>query len=443
MQKKPTGNDAAAGAETIEKSLRTYLVILVGCFLFEWGLPLVLLHGLHVKTPYGSPLWPWKERFHDFLDLVPRTLAFPSMDVFTRSDLGLPFQYPSPCIYVFLFLVRCFPNPTIAYLVSGVAFFVGAGAVFSWHLQKLRVSALMQKVVWATLLLGMPLGFLIDSGNIESFIWFVTMLGMLCFVKDWKYAAAMCFGIGGALKIYPLIFILLFLPRRWYKAAGVAVVVAGALYFAADAGFQAPLGEVLHAQKANGEFMRENQVLQISEGTIRYEHTLLSVYKQVVYWIYKFRHHFVHGPHIEFDRAVPTYTWLAGLGFTALYLGLIRRLPLMNQFLALTICVVLLPYISFEYTLVHLYTVFAALLLFLVQDVTSGRCLVRAVDLRRMIVCFAVLFSYLSALGLYRFGGQIKSLVLVGLLLLALKVPMPSTLFGDLPEGTAISPAMG
>ena len=104
----------------------------------------------------------------------------------------------------------------------------------------------------------------------------------------------------------------------------------------------------------------------------------------------------------------------------------------MNQFIALTICMVLLPYISFEYTLVHLYTVFAALLIFLVQDVVPGRVLLPVAGLRRMMLCFAVLISYIAALGLYRFGGQVKGLVLVALLVVTLRMPMPSRLFGDL-----------
>ena len=292
----------AATVQDIKGSLRKYLIILVGLFVLEWGLAAVFTYGFHLGSPYSSPLWPWKERFHDFLDLVPRTLVFPSLGVFTRGDLGLPFQYPSPCIYIFLFLVRCFQNPTAAYLVSAFGVFLVGTAVLSWYLVKLRAGMLVQMVVWLTLLLGMPLGFLIDSGNIEHFIWLFTALGIVCFTKGWRYPAALFLGIGGAFKIYPLIFILLFIPRRQYKAAVFAVVVAVTLYFGAVASFHAPFAEVLHAQKINGEFMRENQVLQVSEGTIRYEHTLLSVYKQVVYWFYKFTHHLEHGPRIEFEQ---------------------------------------------------------------------------------------------------------------------------------------------
>ncbi len=429
--------EPAATARDIRVNLRKYLVIVTALFVVEWGLAAVCRYGLHLGSPYTSPLWPWKERFHDFLDLVPRTLVFPSLGVFTRGDLGLPFQYPSPCIYIFLFLVRCFGNPTAAYLVSAFGVFFAATAAFSFYLRRLKAGAWTQIVVWMTLLLGMPLGFLIDSGNIEHVIWLFTALGIVCFIKGWHYPAAVLLGVGGAFKIYPLIFILLFIPRRRYKAMLLAMLVTVTLYFGAVASFDAPFAAVLHAQKVNGEFMRENQVLQVAEGTIRYEHTLLSVYKQVVYWTYKFTHHLERGPRIEFDRAVPTYTVLAGLGFLGLYFGMIRKLPLMNQFLALTVCMVLLPYISFEYTLVHLYTAFAAVLVFLLQDVASGKVLLPVARLRRMMLCFAVLFSYISALGLYRFGGQIKGLVLIALLVLTLKTPMPSSLFGDVEAAVA------
>ena len=419
---------------SIARSLRLFLLIVGVCFALEWGLGGLSL-GLHLKYPFTTPLWPWAERYHDFLDLVPRARVFPSMEVFTRQDLGLRFQYPSPCIYVFVFLVRCFPNATVAYLVSAVVIAGGAGGFLSSYLAKIKAPGVTYLAVWGTILLGMPLGFLIDSGNIEQFVWLLMMLGIVAFVRGWHYAAAVFLGIGGALKIYPLVLLLLFLPRRQYKAALLGGFVAVLLYFGAVAGFAAPMADVVREQKVNAAFMHENQIIQVAEGTIRFEHTLLSVYKQIVYWIYKATHHFEHGPHIDFSRAVAVYSWVAVGLFAGVYLGFVRRLPLLNQLIALTVGIVILPYISFEYTLVHLYTAFAAFLVFLVQDVWSGRSLLPAAAMSRIVVCFALLFSYVSALSLWRFEGQMKCVVLIVLLVVVLRTPMPSRLFGDLDGG--------
>jgi hypothetical protein len=131
------------------------------------------------------------------------------------------------------------------------------------------------------------------------------------------------------------------------------------------------------------------------------------------------------------------YNVLAPLGFAALYLLRLRRMPLLNQFMAFAVFSVVLPYVSYEYTLVHIYLVFAAFLLFLVQDADIALVELKGARLNIVMACFAITFAPLACLAHERYQGQIKAIVLVVLLVITLLTPMPSTLFRDRAGDTA------
>jgi hypothetical protein len=123
-----------------------------------------------------------------------------------------------------------------------------------------------------------------------------------------------------------------------------------------------------------------------------------------------------------------------------LYWFRLRRLPLLNQFIAYIVLCVLLPYVSGEYTLVHVYIAWAAFLLFLLNDVATARVRIPARTIHVILFSCAVTFApltYLQITGpanrVFAFGPQVKTIFLVLILLTVLRIPMPSSLFGDLP----------
>jgi O-antigen ligase len=130
------------------------------------------------------------------------------------------------------------------------------------------------------------------------------------------------------------------------------------------------------------------------------------------------------------------YSFFAVIGFLVLYLVKLRRMPVLNQVLALTTLSILLPFVSFEYTLVHLIVPFILLLIFLVTDIASGVVPLKRSEILALLIPFAILFAPLSFLIFFSvgFGAQIKALVLVHLVILCLRIPLPSSLFGDLDQ---------
>jgi hypothetical protein len=108
--------------------------------------------------------------------------------------------------------------------------------------------------------------------------------------------------------------------------------------------------------------------------------------------------------------------------------------------MAYVVLCVLLPYVSGEYTLVHLYLVWGAFLLFLLTDVAKGHVKVPASAIHLIMLSCAVIFvplAYLKAGHSFSFGGQVKTVFLLLILVTVCRVPMPSSLFGDLKLSTS------
>jgi hypothetical protein len=110
---------------------------------------------------------------------------------------------------------------------------------------------------------------------------------------------------------------------------------------------------------------------------------------------------------------------LAGL---ILYLLKIRHLPLINQVLCLCIASILLPPVSYDYTLMHLYIPWAMLVLFAQEQWASRRSVA---GLTAALALLAFLFAPESEMicQSVRFGGQLKAIALMALLVVSLKYP--------------------
>jgi hypothetical protein len=112
---------------------------------------------------------------------------------------------------------------------------------------------------------------------------------------------------------------------------------------------------------------------------------------------------------------------------------------MLNQFIAYIVLCVLLPYVSGEYTLVHIYMAWGTFLLFLIDDVATAQVRIPYKAIRAILLSCAILFAPLAYLEIthnaslaFAFGAQVKTIFVIVILVTVLRVPMPSSLFGDL-----------
>ena len=348
VQRETLGTQNRRTRDLLAQPLMLYLLILLACSIIEWGFAGINAHFLHTHYPRTSPLFNPQARFSDWTNFLTRAAHTGEPGMQTRSDLGLPYPYPLPSIYLFVLFLRFFADPTRAYIIFTICAFTVVTGCFSLYLRKIHATRLTQSAVWLTLLVGSPAAFLLDRGNIEVFLWLFVLGGLVCFVRNWKYAAAVCFALAACMKIYPALYFLLFLPRRQFKPLALGIFTTAAFSLMALAAVGPTIPSAIRDMSGSAKYLRDIQVTAPDEGDLRFDHSLLAEYKQAVYAVLKALHR-AYTDHLpDFSRSTNIYSVLAPLTFVFVYMGRLRQMPLLNQFAALTIFSVLLPYVSYE-----------------------------------------------------------------------------------------------
>jgi hypothetical protein len=175
---------------------------------------------------------------------------------------------------------------------------------------------------------------------------------------------------------------------------------------------------------------------------IGFDHSLFTLVKLPVVLINGYAHHLVvasqtDGGHGHLGDAAAEllqaslklyFGWTALLG-VLVYFFWIRKLPMVNQVLALSVCAVLLPPVSYDYTLVHLFMPFALMCLYATDLWRKGE---EVQGLKTCFACFAVIFTaeaYFTVV--IRFSGQIRAIALLILLIVVLRQRFPWTELGE------------
>ncbi len=267
-----------------------------------------------------------------------------------------------------------------------------------------------------TLLLSYPLYFENYLGNMEICVFIILAAGVWAFFYSRGYTAAACFGVAGALKIFPLVYVGLLLARKQYRQTIFALAVAAASTVAAF-WLVCPVmsTSVRGIQSGLGEF-RIRYMLQFRFEN-RFDHSIYALIKA----LFPAVRQSTLAPH-----ALSVYLLVAASLGTVLYFWKIRNLAVYNQVLALSVASVVLPPTSHDYTLLHMYIPWALLV---ICALDSEKRRVRISGLMSAFVCFAILFAPETEFIVYgrSYGGQIKALTLIALFLLALRHRFPSS----------------
>jgi Glycosyltransferase family 87 len=415
------------------KSLKLYLAILLGLTILGLCTVGVRKHILHDPYPRNSLFVQPEYRFNDFTYLADQVARFGEINVLTGVDSRTPFPYPAPSIFAYLFFVRLFPHPLTAYLVFILLVFVAATCAFCWRLG-FDPAQLPQLAVWATLFFGFPLWFLIDRGNIEAIVWLLVLLGTYFYTKNRMAAAAILLAAAASMKIFPGLLFLLFLAKRKYGAFALAVVATGLITLGTLKGVGPTVHQALSDNSKGASALRD--VIIQAQVVPWFDHSAFGLVKQGIY-CFKYANKDLSSLQSAFGHALKLYSIVIPVCALLLYLLRLRQMPILNQFVVYLVLCILLPYVSYEYTLIYLYLAWAVFLLFLLEDVLPGRVQIAGGVVQRTMISCAVIFSPLSFLIFghgFGVGGQIKTIFLLIILWTFLRVPMPSSVFSDLPN---------
>ena len=390
----------------LPRSLRYFLFAILGltisCLVFSlvarwlgFGLP-YSFPGLFVPHSFLSDFSIFRERFYLF-----GTPAF-----FHSTE---EFMYP-PAMALPL---AAFYSTVHPFWHFGI-FVLASGAFFTFcFFRVLRNQGLI--IPAATLLaLGVavtshPYLFLLQRGNMEVFIWITVTLGVWSFYRGHYAWAAICFGLATALKIYPFILFGLFLPRRRYREMVLGGFITAAVTLIALRTLSPNIGYALTWDL--NQLQDFGKYYAAFPSWLGDDHSFFGLVKFVTLpW------------HPDLTPLIRPYTWVVAVTCLILYFGRIWKLPAANQILILSVISVSIPPVSYDYTLLSLYAPLAILCILALRLPD---------DKQRILIPYFMLYAAIltpqSNIVFHgaRFGGQLRVLCLLGLLVLALREPLP------------------
>ncbi len=416
MMKRPLGR--------LPSPLRLFLVQSAIWTLACVAAELVCHRYLHLGYPFNYPAVPRASMFGDFTSYLPKFAFFHSR-AFYQTEPGL--TYPAPSVVLFkLFLL---PQPGTARQMQlalfhylGVMVLTSVVLLVAFWRGLIRHGLGTRTASWfafGTSVCSFPVWFDLHQGNIEFVVWITTVCAVWAIWTRRFSLAAIFLGAAIALKLYPVILLGLLLAQKRLREAALALGAASALTLAS---LWLICPDVRYSWHATNE--------AISRTRTEYMLTLFPVESG-----------FDHGLFVLLKRSLPTlpppehlahvlraYLVLSAVAGVTLFFLRIRKLPVINQVLALSIAAVLLPPVSYDYTLLHLYAPFALLAFFAVKNMER--------QTRALTLAFSLLAIILSAqsefiLHGFRFSGQLKAVALLALFVLSVVCPFRDTAHDD------------
>lgn len=363
----------------------------------------------------------WNDRFADIehYDGIFRYFHQPQ---FFLSDERFAYPAPSAVVYDLLLQLQRFH---LEYLRLGVVITVclALALVPAYFLCKELVRRGVRPwnvalFVASLLVTSWPFVFLIERANLEFVVVLLTFAGAASYWRGKPVAAGVFWALAGSMKIYPIVMLLLFVRRDERKA-----LLAGIGTF---------FGSVLLSSWFVGPTL-----VQVMRGTIRGMSGFLSSYAdRIRFEELKFDHSYLAVlktplsesalmPSLDVTRL--THLYLAVVVPVALlvYVFRVRSLPPLNRYMLLSLAMVTLPPVSYDYTLVHLYPCLGLLVLLSVQvrDLRQ-RCLA----LIPLFFCFALVFApeNFAFYGDTYYSGPIKATAMLLASLVLLWSPLPA-----------------
>jgi Glycosyltransferase family 87 len=434
--------------------LYAFLVMLVTAA--SW---LNYVHRIQVFSYQGAfdsrPFFTKEQRFNDLTYYIGKTAHLRHGSA-ALGDAQIPvFNYPPPAAFVYKALLYAFPGHAVRTYLAFLAICILGFAFVVWRAVGgtaiVRIAA--AAAILTTAVLGYPLLFTADRGNIEAVSWAVAAAG-LCFLLRARYAiAAVLIGLACCIKPFSILFLLLLIGQRKYKEAALAVVTTGLVTLAAVTVLGPNPLTVYRNLKPGVSFYKARYVTNLTWlDEMRFEHSLLDGIKSAaltvemggirpnmaVSEIPRLREQ--PGGWHRVRRLAQFYPFVAIAAF-GLVIAVFYKMPLLNQLTALGVTATLLPPNARDYTLLHLYVPFGALLVFLTREVAEGKATFSKASMFALAVIYALLFAPLTFLRVYAADG--KLLLLLALLYVVARSPMHSMYFDDAGRDAANAPMEG
>ena len=302
-------------------------------------------------------------------------------------------------------------HPVITFLAFISVTILIAATMLVVRLQKSGLSGgFAATFVALSVLLSPVLAFEMQRCNLEIVVFIFIALFLYLFTSKRPVLAGVLLGGAIALKLYPFIFLGLLLAKKEYRAL-IATCLSAGLWMLV--GLITETGNVLTSARgtADGLKLFSSEYAEKIHAALGWDHSAFALLKIPVFWL---------GGSIS--HLLQVYMLIAALTGLLCYVLRVWKLPVFNQITALSIFCILLPPVSFEYTLMQMFPAFGVFCCMAVRQ-QDDKYIAKRLDV--VGVCFGLLFSLLgfAIIHGHLVEGQLKSFVLIFLLVYVLRFP--------------------
>lgn len=405
----------------MNRPLKSFLKIL--CLLWFIALLIGWIQKdiFHATEVYWYPLYLRAAQFCDFTFFQEKFKHFHEASFFDDS-----FNYPALAAYAYHFFFMFGSYALAAYLTFCAIVFIVAGIFLgrAIHLRGLgaRQTALFIAVC---LLLSYPLYFLMDRANIEMVCWMLVALGVTAYWHKRWYLAAAFLGAAISFKIFPFVFVGLLISSRKYLAVVWCACVSAIITCVATWQMGPTFLIAWRGLASAVAHFRMRFMLEAHSPSIGADHSIFAILKEVTYKSTRSD----EAQHLFYLPMFNVYMTIAATTGILLFFWKIRHLPRPNQILSLTVASILLPPVSYDYTLVYLYIPWAVLVLLSISRYQK-------LEVRGLGLCFACL-AFLMAPETYlvihrvTISGQLKAIALMVLFVVSIRYPFKEESFSS------------
>jgi hypothetical protein len=425
--------EVKSGVGRVRTAVLLYLLAFVGMNVYVWVWFAIHRHGVHT-----FPLGERDNRFGDLLRFSGKYQVWMDPRMVDPNHLIgtlIPANYPPFAAVVYLFLLQvCAPYamPVFVAITIGA---VATACVLLWR----RVRGLagyrwyMGAAIFATGFFGWGTEQALMRGNIEGVMWIPVCLGAALYARRRYGGAGAAFGVACCIKPFPALWFAILARHRRYREVVLGVVTAALLTLASLLVIDRNPLRAYRRIKGPDTFFVSYVAAFRPMGEMIGDHSLFQSIKTIA--------RIVRNRGLQFQAAEFMFhpndplAWklyhvylpvAAVLGLATLWK--VWNMPVLNQVFALACVSNTLSYVSADYSLMLLLVPMGFFLIFLLEDVATGRA---PTSLGRLLWFLLPCASIMATEPLWKLHGVLKCLALLLLWGASVSISLPSTLLDE------------
>ncbi len=312
---------------------------------------------LRKSYPNNTFLFSPVDRFADFYILP--SINFDLNPYFRDTPSA---QYPLVNVFGYLFSLLPQKYSFLFFALITSTAFIFLAYMILWGRENPLPSKFI--LVLSIVILSYPFLFTIDRGNIEILLFVFLLLFLFFFLKNNIGLSAFFLSFAIAMKVYPVVLLLLYVPQKKYREISLSIGLAALLTFGSLALFTGGLFANIQFLVYGSNLSSGNLILFTgTKNMVQRGVSLFTLFK--IFLIESGRI-----SHINMPKFLSLYIKVAVLSFApvAAYVVFIEKI-FWRQVALLIFAMLLLPQISADYKLIHIYL---PLFLFILSEEHSG-----------------------------------------------------------------------